>query len=71
MRAIEALGEAWNHGCEIFMRNLDNGLEGLNHKSRCAYRKYLDLETLLCTPEAPIFHCWDRGTFAMPKVRLS
>ena len=31
------------------MRCLDDGREGLKHKRRCGYRKYLDLETLVCT----------------------
>jgi hypothetical protein len=46
---IETLGEAWNHSWEIHIRCLDDGREGLKRKRRCDYRKYLDLETLVCT----------------------
>ena len=46
---IETLGEAWNFSWEIHIRCLDDGREGLKHKCRCDYRKYLDLETLVCT----------------------
>ena len=30
------------------LRCLDDGLEGLKHKRRCGYKKWLDLETLVC-----------------------
>jgi hypothetical protein len=46
---IETLGEAWNYSWELHVRCLDDGREGLKHKRRCGYRKYLDLETLVCT----------------------
>lgn len=46
---IETLGEAWNLSWEIYVRCLYDGREGLKHKPNCGYRKYLDLETLVCT----------------------
>jgi hypothetical protein len=46
---IETIGEAWNLSWEIHIRCLDDGREGLKHKRGCGYRKYLDLETLVCT----------------------
>ena len=47
--SVETLGEAWKLSWEIYVRCLDDGREGLKHKRRCGYRKYLDLETLVCT----------------------
>jgi hypothetical protein len=46
---VETLGEAWNLSWEIHVRCLDDGREGMKHKRACGYRKYLDLETLVCT----------------------
>ena len=46
---IETLGEAWNFSWEIHVRCLDDGREGLKRRKPCGYRKYLDLETLVCT----------------------
>jgi len=46
---IETLGEAWNLSWQIHIRCLDDGREGLKHKRRCGYRKFLDMETLVCT----------------------
>ena len=46
---IETIGEAWNFSWEIHVRCPDDGREGLKHKRQCGYRKYLDLETLVCT----------------------
>jgi len=46
---IETLGEAWNLSWEIHVRCLHDGREGMKHKRACGYRKYLDLETLVCT----------------------
>ena len=47
--AVETLGEAWNLSWQIYVRCLYDGREGLKHKRECGYRKYLDLETLVCT----------------------
>ena len=56
---IETLGEAWNLSWEIHVRCLDDGREGMKNKRACGYRKYLDLETLVCT----------RGrTFLLPEL---
>ena len=46
---IETLGEAWNLSWVIHIRCLDDGREGMKHRRSCDYRKYLDLETLVCT----------------------
>jgi hypothetical protein len=46
---IETLREAWNLSGEIHVRCLDDGREGMKHRKPCGYRKYLDLETLVCT----------------------
>ena len=34
---------------EADIRCLDDGREGMKHRRPCGYRKYLDLETLVCT----------------------
>ena len=46
---VETLGEAWSLSWSIYARCLDDGREGLKHKRRCGYKKWLDLETLVCT----------------------
>jgi hypothetical protein len=46
---VETLGEAWNLSWTIHVRCLHDGREGMKHKRACGYRKYLDLETLVCT----------------------
>ncbi len=46
---VETLGEAWNLSWEIHVRCLDDGRDGMKHRKGCGYRKYLDLETLVCT----------------------
>ena len=46
---VETLGEAWNLSWQIHVRGMDDGREGLKHKRECGYRKYLDMETLVCT----------------------
>jgi len=46
---IETLGEAWNLSWQIYVRYLYDGREGMKHRRECGYRKYLDLETLVCT----------------------
>ena len=46
---VETLGEAWNLSWQIHVRCMDDGREGLKHKRECGYRKYLDMETLVCT----------------------
>jgi hypothetical protein len=47
--SVESLGEAWNLSWQIHVRCLHDGREGMKHKRACGYRKYLDLETLVCT----------------------
>ena len=49
MVMVETLGEALNHGWRVHMRCLDNGMEGLKHKTECALRMTLDLATLVAT----------------------
>ncbi len=46
---IETIGEAWNLSWTIYIRCLDDGMEGLKHRRECGYRKHLDLETLVTT----------------------
>jgi hypothetical protein len=46
---VENLGEAWSLSWEIYVRCLYDGREGMKHRAACGYRKYLDLETLVCT----------------------
>jgi hypothetical protein len=46
---VETLGEAWNLSWQIHIRCLYDGREGMKHRKECGYRKYLDLETLVCT----------------------
>ncbi|HEY2893699.1 MAG TPA: hypothetical protein VGJ16_05790 [Pirellulales bacterium] len=46
---IETLGEAYSLGWRVAMRCLDDGREGMKHKSPCGYRVMLDLQTLVCT----------------------
>lgn len=46
---VETLGEAWNLSWEIHVRCLDDGRDGMKHKPPCGFRKFLDLETLVCT----------------------
>jgi hypothetical protein len=46
---IDTIGEAWNLSWQIHVRCLYDGREGMKHKRGCDYRKYLDLETLVCT----------------------
>ena len=70
---VETLGEAWSWSWTIYVRCLDDGQEGLKHRQECGYRKYLDLETLVCTrgrafPIARIaerLKCPRCGTFPM------
>jgi hypothetical protein len=59
---IETLGEAWSLGWRIYVRCLDDGMEGLKHKRECGYKQYLDMETLTCTRGRafPIAHIADR-----------
>jgi hypothetical protein len=59
---VETLGESWNLSWEIYVRCLYDGREGMKHKRACAYRKYLDLETLVCTRgrDFPIARIADR-----------
>ena len=47
--AVETLGEAWNLSWQIHVRCLEDGRQGMKHRRSCDYRKYLDLETLVCT----------------------
>ena len=47
--SVETLGEAWNLSWQIHVRCLDDGRDGMKHRRNCTYRKYLDLETLVCT----------------------
>jgi hypothetical protein len=60
--SVATLGEAWNLSWQIHVRCLDDGREGLKHRKRCAYRKSLDLETLVCTRgrDFPIARIADR-----------
>src|SRR5215212_741972 len=46
---VETLGEAWGLSWVIHIRYLDDGREGMKYRRECGYRKYLDLETLVCT----------------------
>jgi len=46
---VETLDEAWNLGCHLTMRCLDNGREGMKNKRECGYRRDLELETLVAT----------------------
>jgi hypothetical protein len=46
---VETLGEDWNLSWQLHVRCLYDGREGMKHKQPCGYRKYLDLETLVCT----------------------
>lgn len=46
---IETIGEAWNFSWELYVRCLNDGKEAMKRKPACGYRKYLDLETLVCT----------------------
>src|ERR1700754_200464 len=46
---IETLGQAWSLSWQIYVRCLHDGREGMKHRRSCDYRKYLDLETLVCT----------------------
>jgi hypothetical protein len=45
---VETLGEAWNLSWQLHVRCLYDGREGMKHRQECGYRKYLDLETLVC-----------------------
>jgi hypothetical protein len=59
---IETLGEAWNLSWVIHIRCLDDGREGMKHRRPCGYKKYLDLETLVCTRgrDFPLAHIAQR-----------
>jgi hypothetical protein len=47
--SVETLGEAWSLSWQVHMRCLEDGRDGMKHRKPCGYRKYLDLETLVCT----------------------